>query len=93
MRSSSALDRASPMDLTRSRNSLDCPNPPWEPIASSRPMVFSCSIRVLVKKQLGLGLGFEFEFGALSSVNWMEFIPTKKLKREEGTRGFGPVVV
>lgn len=43
MRSSSARDRASPMDLTRSRNSLDWPKPPWEPIASSLPMVFSCS--------------------------------------------------
>jgi hypothetical protein len=44
MRSSSALERASPMDLTRSRNSLDCPHPPWDPIASSRPIVRSCSI-------------------------------------------------
>uniref|UniRef100_A0A0A9EVJ4 AP-1 complex subunit gamma-2, putative n=1 Tax=Arundo donax TaxID=35708 RepID=A0A0A9EVJ4_ARUDO len=44
MRSSSALERASPMDLTRSRNSLDCPHPPCDPIASSRPIVRSCSI-------------------------------------------------
>lgn len=46
MRSSSALDRASPIDFTRSKNSFDCPNPPCEPIASSRPIVFNCSIGV-----------------------------------------------
>ncbi|KAG8043218.1 hypothetical protein GUJ93_ZPchr0001g29857 [Zizania palustris] len=44
IRSSSALERASPMDLTRSRNSFDCPHPPCDPIASSRPIVRSCSI-------------------------------------------------
>jgi hypothetical protein len=32
--------------------------------------------------------------GHLSSVDLDgEFIPTKKIKREEGRRGFGPVVV
>ncbi|KAL5172829.1 hypothetical protein HKD37_16G045501 [Glycine soja] len=44
MRSSSAFERDSPMDFTSSRNSFDCPNPPCDPIASSRPIVFNCSI-------------------------------------------------
>lgn len=43
IRSSSDLDRASPIDLIRSRNCFDWLNPPWEPIASSRPIVFNCS--------------------------------------------------
>lgn len=43
IRSSSALDLASPIDLTRSRNSLESPQPDWDPIASSRPIVFNCS--------------------------------------------------
>lgn len=43
IRSSSDLDLASPIDLTRSRNSFEWLKPPWEPIASSRPMVFNCS--------------------------------------------------
>lgn len=60
MRSSSDLDRASPIDLIRSRNSLD-----WEkvevtvlvPRASSRPIFWRCSI------DLGLGV---FGYGCYS---------------------------
>ncbi|MCI51315.1 hypothetical protein A2U01_0072559, partial [Trifolium medium] len=43
IRSSPALDRASPIDLIRSTNSFDQPNPPWDRMASSRPIVFNCS--------------------------------------------------
>ena len=69
IRSSSAFDRASPIDFTSSKNSFDWPNPPWDPIANSRPMVFNCSIfysfwflgigfsRVL---RLGFVLAFDF---------------------------------
>ncbi|MFS7923284.1 hypothetical protein Hanom_Chr03g00258911 [Helianthus anomalus] len=57
MRSSSDLDRASPIDLTRSRNSLDWLKLlPWEPSASSRPMVFSCS-RLIWSVNWGLWMG------------------------------------
>lgn len=47
MRSSSDLDRDSPIDLIRSRNSLEWEEDEerfWVDIASSRPRVFSCSI-------------------------------------------------
>ena len=57
MRSSSAFERDSPMDFTSSRNSFDCPNPPCDPIASSRPIVFNCSILVLVSVIGGIGIG------------------------------------
>lgn len=58
IRSSSALDRASPIDLIKSRNSFDWPNPPWDPMASSRPIVFNCSrfeelwIRIRIRELL-----------------------------------------
>ncbi|KAJ0482431.1 hypothetical protein HanIR_Chr13g0653811 [Helianthus annuus] len=63
MRSSSDLDLVSPIDLMRSRNSFDWLKPPWEPIASSLPIVFSCSMVVvvrvldLVKKIWGFSVG------------------------------------